>query len=277
MESDLSPRGDGRNNEKVKHNMTLYRWITIAGTLLCLLSHPVWAQVNDAKGSPTPNPEFAPIAAKIVDLTNEARQKGGAQVTSPIIYLESAATGHSEEMLKLNYFSHTSPTPGRERPKKRIQLAGGWDLGLAENIYRCRGIPSEELAEAVVGAWLKSPTHYKNLMNGTFNRIGIGIAKSGDEFAITQLFSFQAISIESLVSSPSGDGYSVTLRGRVVSGGKTGAIIFGGSIKSKFEAGADGLFEVKFEAPGDQMIAVGLKGENGRYSIDLEFPANAGN
>ncbi|MGE0489368.1 MAG: CAP domain-containing protein [Vulcanimicrobiota bacterium] len=252
--------------------MTYRTILTLA--LVGLLAGSASAQA-ERPGTSIP-PALEALAAQVVELAVKARVDNGVSQTGRLDYLARAGRGHAQEMLDLNYFSHTSPTPGRERPKQRIELAGGWDLAMAENIYRSNGIPANEVAEAVVAAWLKSPTHRHNLLNPKYNRMDVGIALTGeDSYAIVQMFAFQAISIESLTATPSGSGYKITLKGKVVDGpSNKGAIAIGNSIGSKFEADSAGLFEVSFEAPADAMIAVGLQKPDGRYAIDLEFPAS---
>lgn len=131
------------------------------------------------------------VVVEIVKKTNEVRSEVGVQLVHEKAYLSKAAAMHSQEMQKLNYFSHTSPTSGREKPRDRVQLSGGDDPKIGENIYRASGLDSEELASRAMAAWEKSPSHYKNLVDPDFNAIGVGISVEGDEFVVTQVFSQQ--------------------------------------------------------------------------------------
>ena len=105
--------------------MTYRTILTLA--LVGLLAGSASAQA-ERPGSTIP-PALEALAAKVVELAVKARVDNGVSQTGRLDYLARAARGHAQEMLDLNYFSHTSPTPGHERPKQRIELAGGWDLG----------------------------------------------------------------------------------------------------------------------------------------------------
>lgn len=217
------------------------------------------------------------IAARILQLTNEARQQNGLPPMESVAYLSAAATGHSKEMIDLNYFSHTSPTPGRTKTKDRIHLANGWDTRVAENIYRTKGVPAQALADRAMDAWIKSPSHYKNLMDPTLNSIGVGIVPAGDEFAVTQVFSQQTIVVDKLVSSPGAGGYEIVLQGHVREGTQEGALFINDAPKDTFTADGGGRFEVRGAGPAGSQVSVSQKkaGTNS-YSQNLAFPIEAG-
>lgn len=220
-------------------------------------------------------PNTTTIAGKIVELTNQARREKGLKELLTVTYLEQAARGHSKEMIELNYFSHVSPTPGRTDTKQRIHLARGWDTRFGENIYRTQGVSADELADRAVKAWLASPSHCANLMEPTFNSVGIGIFPSGDEFAITQLFSTQTIVIDKLVSKPASGGYEFVFKGRVREGSKEGAMFINNQFKSKFQADANGVFELKGVAPAGAQVSMSQKKPDNKYAQNLSFPADA--
>jgi len=85
---------------------------------------------------------------------------------SPVVC--RAALGHAEEMSRLGYFAHMSPTPGRRTPSDRMKSAG-YDYGVTENIA---------LNGSALGAhhaWLRSSGHHRNLLNPRHTEIGIGV------------------------------------------------------------------------------------------------------
>ena len=215
----------------------------------------------------------ASLITKIIALSNQMRKENGVRPVAQLNYLNDAAGGHSVEMVKLKYFSHTSPTVGLERPKSRIEVSGGWDMSIAENIYRSAGVPENELAEDVVDAFMNSPVHRANLLNPKFNSMGIGIARTGkDEWAITQLFSLQTVAVDSYQATPGGSGFDVNLKAHVVEGGDQGGILVSDKIVNKFASPA---IEGTFQAPSDAKVGVGQKGPDGMYNVELEFPAGA--
>lgn len=84
--------------------------------------------------------------------------------------LPKVAKIKADDMVKNNYFSHTSPTYGS--PFEMMQKYNVSYLSAGENIA---GNPS--ITDAVA-SWLKSSTHKQNLLSEKFNYIGIGITKS---------------------------------------------------------------------------------------------------
>jgi uncharacterized protein YkwD len=130
------------------------------------------------------------IMEEVVRLSNLERQKHGAPALSADKFLEKAAASHSEEMARLNYFDHSSPTPGRETPHARILLAGSNATKTGENLAMFGNFPEPELAERAVTGWMNSPGHRRNLLDPGFTHIGIGIAKGTNaQYYITQNFS----------------------------------------------------------------------------------------
>lgn len=221
--------------------------------------------------------DLAAAAARIVELTNQTRAEHGVGPLQAVVYLGDAATGHSKEMIELNYFSHTSPTPGRAQPKMRIQLANGWDTRIGENIYRSQGIPINQLADRAMSAWLKSPSHLKNLVDPTFNSIGVGIVPKGDEFAITQNFSRQTIIVKSMKTTSGGPGYELVMQGQVREGSKEGALFLNNAFKETFTADNSGVFVIRASGPAGSQLSVSQKkpGSNS-YAQNLAFPIEAG-
>lgn len=159
---------------------------------LMAIGNATYSQESLRTSQALPNHSRAVI--EIVVKTNALRKKVGVPPLTEVTYLTSAAKMHSQEMVHLDYFSHTSPTPGREKPRDRVQLSGGQNPKIGENIYRASGLSSEELASRAIAAWEKSPSHYKNIIDSDFNAVGVGIFAQGDEFVVTQVFSQQASS-----------------------------------------------------------------------------------
>jgi uncharacterized protein YkwD len=131
---------------------------------------------------------YRAVMNEIVRLSNIEREKNGVQALTADRNLEQAATGHSEEMAKLTYFSHTSPIPGRQTPSERIGLTGISPRATGENIAKFGSYPLETLAQNAVTGWMNSPPHRKNLLNPMFTHIGIGVARTGQSYYLTQNF-----------------------------------------------------------------------------------------
>ncbi len=122
---------------------------------------------------------------EIQRLVQEARINNNLTNLADTEKLYSSSQNKSEDMLQNSYFSHDSP--------------GGKDLKYflkqADYTYRYAG---ENLAmgfsdaSSVVNAWLKSPLHYKNIIDNDFFETGLGISsgkyKGKETVFITQHF-----------------------------------------------------------------------------------------
>lgn len=145
---------------------------------------------GDAPNSTTPvsSGGYRVIMDEIVRLSNLEREAHGVPPLTADPLLEKAATGHSEEMAALGYFSHTSPTAGRETPSDRIRLAGVDFRASGENIASFTGHAESTLAEKAVRGWMNSPPHRKNLLSPMFTHVGIGVGRNGEKYTLTQNF-----------------------------------------------------------------------------------------
>ncbi len=84
--------------------------------------------------------------------------------------LSAASEGHSEEMKRLSYFSHDSPTPARATPWMRADLADYQDKARGENIYEGNASP-----DAAYEAWWRSDDHRKIMLMDGANHLGAGL------------------------------------------------------------------------------------------------------
>ncbi|MGE6516573.1 CAP domain-containing protein [Lysinibacillus sphaericus] len=110
---------------------------------------------------------------EVVKLTNAERTKAGLSALQTDTKLMAAAREKSQDMQSKNYFSHTSPTFGS--PFDRMKALGITYKGAGENIAKGQRTPQE-----VVQAWMDSPGHRANILNGKFAHIGVGYVKSGN-------------------------------------------------------------------------------------------------
>ena len=129
----------------------------------------------------TPNNPSTPSTVseqKLLQLVNNARSQGcncGNTWYPPVApvgwddQLEAAAQGHSNWMNQNNTLSHTGA--GGSDPGDRITAAGYQWRAYGENV--AVGYPTEE---AVIQGWLNSEGHCKNIMNGTFTKMGVSVS-----------------------------------------------------------------------------------------------------
>jgi len=137
------------------------------------------------------------IEQAVFALTNQERQQQGLSALQWDPALASVARGHSQEMAATNFFSHTNPA-GQD-PTERAVAAGypvrrdlggmRYSIGIAENIDKMPtgnvvghgyvGNDPQNIARAMVQAWMNSQGHRENILNAQYARIGVGVAYDG--------------------------------------------------------------------------------------------------
>jgi uncharacterized protein YkwD len=117
-----------------------------------------------------------PEEARAILALNLTRNLLGLPALAIDLRLCRAARDHSQDMERLNFFSHISPVPGKKTPENRAMLAG--TTASRENIFS--GSTSGKKADE---RWFHSPGHHKNQMADSA-RVGVG--RSGTYF--TEMF-----------------------------------------------------------------------------------------
>jgi hypothetical protein len=110
------------------------------------------------------------LPAVIVDLTNNERLGGELTTLKRNEILDEAARRKAEDMVKNGYFAHHSPT-GISPWYWFDQV--GYDFVYAGENLAVHFTESDD----VVDAWMESPSHKANIMNGQYQEIGVGTAK----------------------------------------------------------------------------------------------------
>ena len=100
-----------------------------------------------------------------IEVTNAYRRMFGHRPLAVNLAMQEAARGHCQEMSKLGFFGHFSPTPGRRTPFDRMKLAG-YKFGASEN---CAINGS---AQGAHDAWLHSAGHHRNLLAPSHKEFG---------------------------------------------------------------------------------------------------------
>ena len=112
----------------------------------------------------------------ILCLVNRERGRHGLKKLRSNRKLRVAAARHSVNMARAKFFSHTSPAGSTMTT--RIKSAGytrsarSWAIG--ENI--AWGTGGAGTPRQIVAAWMRSPGHRANILNGRFREIGVGVA-----------------------------------------------------------------------------------------------------
>jgi uncharacterized YkwD family protein len=118
----------------------------------------------------------------VVQLVNQERTSRGLSALSVDTAVTKSATLKSQDMAKLGYFSHTSPTYGS--PFDMMKQLGISYRAAGENIAMGQTTPQQ-----VMNAWMNSEGHRANILNSSFTKIGVGIAQnSNGQYYWTQQF-----------------------------------------------------------------------------------------
>ncbi|MFD0431047.1 CAP domain-containing protein [Streptomyces zhihengii] len=101
-------------------------------------------------------------------LVNKERAAAGCGPVTANAKLTKAADDYSDVMAASGVMSHTGPDGSTMT--SRVEAAGyAWST-LGENIAR-----GQADAEAVMDAWMNSPGHRANILNCSFDELGVGV------------------------------------------------------------------------------------------------------
>jgi len=120
----------------------------------------------------------AATADALIDLANSSRTENGLADLTENSRLTSAAYAKANDMLSNDYFAHTSPSG--KTPWDFIK-AVGYDYTYAGENLAIGYNADKELHDA----WMDSPTHRANILNGNFHEIGIAVVNGEYEGAET--------------------------------------------------------------------------------------------
>lgn len=127
----------------------------------------------------------AVLPAIVADATNEARTEEALTPLTRSAVLDRAAELKAKDMADNNYFAHWSPAG--LSPWHWFEEAGYRYIHAGENL----AVHFTD-SNAVVEAWLNSPSHRQNILNSNYTEIGIGTAtgkfEGHDTVFVVQLF-----------------------------------------------------------------------------------------
>lgn len=120
-----------------------------------------------------------------VCLVNRERAQRGLGPLGLNALLNSASLEHSQEMVRLGYFEHSSPDGRSVGDRLRaIGYARGVNASAGENI--AYGVGKKSTPASIVRAWMRSPGHREDILRPTFTEIGIGIALGAPEVPVEE-------------------------------------------------------------------------------------------
>jgi hypothetical protein len=112
---------------------------------------------------------FTPQQRALLRIVNDYRVMFGHRPLAIVDSIAQAAQGHADEMQRLGYFAHMSPTPELRTPHDRMRRAG-YEFGVSENIALVDGaLPAHT-------AWCHSAGHHRNLLQPSHRELGVGAA-----------------------------------------------------------------------------------------------------
>ncbi|MBS2034834.1 CAP domain-containing protein [bacterium] len=218
----------------------------------------------------------AQTVGEVEDLVYRAtchqRQKYSLRQLEQDALLSEIARGHSEEMLTLSYFSHKSPNQLCETVRDRLRFGHRFSLTWAENLHKCDGYDANVIARQAVDCWMASPEHRHNLLNRSFNRVGVGVAHRNQTYLFTQLLSYETIAIDSLIVVPAPSGYQIEVRARVVEGPDQGSFFVNGLRRLDWKADASGCFcaQIQMQQPG--LLEIGQAAGTRLWQVETSIP-----
>ena len=117
----------------------------------------------------------AALAKSTVCLVNRQRARRGLRKLRLNARLSKAAHQHTVDMVRRNYFSHTSRSGGNivDRLTRTGYMRGARSWTVGENLAWGSGTKSPP--RDIVAAWMNSPGHRSNILQRRFREIGIGV------------------------------------------------------------------------------------------------------
>ena len=138
--------------------------------VLCALGSPLIAATSSTSA----------MEAQMLQLVNRDRAANGVGPLTMSPALAAVARAHSMDMVQSGFFSHTSPNTGDV--EARLARGGVAWRAYAENISYNSSVAESQ------ASLMRSTGHRANLLNPTYDTIGIGIVQNGRNVFVTQNF-----------------------------------------------------------------------------------------
>jgi len=122
------------------------------------------------------------LAAQVVELVNQQRLNNG---NLPPLKIDTLLTGvaeaHSQAMAERDFFSHCDPDTGTGSSDRATAAGYNWNT-VGENIAAGQSTPAD-----VMSAWMNSPGHRANILNGNYRELGVGFFLQSDDQATVRV------------------------------------------------------------------------------------------
>lgn len=161
------------------------RWKTYLSFLPLLLA-ALFVGCGGGSDSPTApqNLTTAQVELNSFQFLNDARGDNGLSPLALDSELSKVARMHSSAMRDEGFFAHTDTNGNGLR--QRLRTGGVTFSAAGENL----ALVTHHTAPAALAhqRLMESSSHRDNVLDGRFSMVGVGVARSGDTFWITQVF-----------------------------------------------------------------------------------------
>ncbi|AWM86986.1 CAP domain-containing protein [Microvirga sp. 17 mud 1-3] len=215
-----------------------------------------------------------------LQLVNETRAKAGVNALTFDGELLGSSDAHSAWMDQTDIFSHTG-VDGSNAGDRMTAAGYGWE-GWGENIAYASGPLDETTVRKLHDMLVNSPGHYANIVNGSFEEIGIGL-KAGTINGENVVFVTQNFGIPNATERAEANDITTSTSGRTISGtsgndrlngtdgddtlyGYAGYDVLDGKAGADAMYGGPGTDVYYVDNPGDRAYEVAGEGEDTVYS-----------
>ncbi len=129
--------------------------------------------IPEVTSVPDTSDDIRALESEVVRLVNIERARANRPALVESNEISNVARVKSEDFINNNYFAHNSPTYGT--PFDMLRSFGISFTGAAENIAS-----GQRTAEEAMNSWMNSTEHRENILNPTYNQIGVGVARDND-------------------------------------------------------------------------------------------------
>jgi uncharacterized protein YkwD len=134
--------------------------------------------------APSSGPGVVSVEGSSFALINGSRRSEGRPEVLFDPVLSEVARRHSERMRDEGFFSHDDPSGSNVA--SRVRSAGVGFSIVGENLATTSG--TTDPAREAHGALMANSQHRANILDGRFTLAGVGVARSGNSYWITQVF-----------------------------------------------------------------------------------------
>jgi uncharacterized protein YkwD len=116
------------------------------------------------------------VRQAVLCLINRERAENGEVPLVRNLQLEQAAEAHDRDMVEADYFQHVSPSG--TTPADRVRAAGyipGPTVGYVVGENLAWGTLGLATPQAIAEAWIGSPPHLANVLEGRYRDTGISV------------------------------------------------------------------------------------------------------